>query len=148
MYTIRYTFLFSSLHFCFSIAGGIEISAYHDIKLRARGHNSEVFTKSQFLIIVQLCSYQFVSSFRPQFKIDAGTIRLPRLTEWKASKHKVKLLKILLHGISHPVCLREKLKLTHRQLQLPHKATRPSTSSVFVGNQIQEVVLSKQEQKN
>jgi len=46
-----------------SIAGGIEISAYHDIKLRARGHNSE-------------------------FKIDAGTIRLPRLTEWKASKHK------------------------------------------------------------
>ena len=49
MYTIRYTFLFTSLHFCFSIAGGIEMSAYHDIKLRARGHNSEVFTKSHFM---------------------------------------------------------------------------------------------------
>ena len=39
--------------------------------------------------IVQQCAMLSIHlTFASQFKIDAGTIRLPRLTEWKAAKHK------------------------------------------------------------
>ena len=148
IHTIRHTFLFTSLHFCFSIAGGIDISAYHDIKLRARGHNSEVFTKSHFMncptLFLPICLF-----IPPSVQNRRGNNTTAPL-DWMESLQTQGefFLKNLIHGISQPVCLRKKLKLIHRQFQLLHQATRPSTSSVFAGNHIQGVILSKREQKN
>ena len=60
-----------------SQSGAVQVTALQDIKLRARGHNSQVNT------ILKRHKVQFIF----QFKIDAGTIRLPRLIQHQTSHH-------------------------------------------------------------